>query len=607
MNINSQFPPSSPLLHSENELDSAPLTDGFDSLSKGKNFKLITKGEHREQQQDEAYLTPDPSSSLGDVTIASDNCEANDSMIKTNADSSPSKISRVVHDEIELVHSTKKSKPNPTSSIDVSQPLNAKNFGNVMHIPLNGDKFKIGRSGLSCSFKLNSKNKLISRVHAEVQFDEKSQMITLKCLGFNGLNITVPKLISVEHLKDREYLIKISEAAEVKEAKGKEDQNDSTTEGSSKSRILTRSSAFTNFYMLKDESIKMPLIEGTVLDFRGDLALLVYKKDPLNAASKTFIATDDSKKRKLSTGDLLKIVEEKKLQFSTHPTLAELKNKKSLALSSSGARPIVKKNLANTIIYKRASPAPTNENMEKSANQTVEKRASEIADSMVSKVKIESPKSTRAPLADVTNEHQKAGAAVEKKPVDTTSKIVVKQEMPQLDLPLKSTTREERSKSPEIRGDVPAEEQKKRGRSKKVKQTEEDILRSMPKEEVDAVLTTVPELDDISNLVTNHIAYSRILQTPFSSIRELNSIKKHNLTKLQLRCILIHHIACIGVIFRQGKDAAGKPLDEEYYYVPEKDSDVHRVQLVEELKGSSSHLRSCRKTHKQYFWKKPKL
>ncbi|ODV84048.1 hypothetical protein CANARDRAFT_29497, partial [[Candida] arabinofermentans NRRL YB-2248] len=86
---------------------------------------------------------------------------------------------------------------------------------------------------------------------------------------------------------------------------------------------------------------------------------------------------------------------------------------------------------------------------------------------------------------------------------------------------------------------------------------------------------------------------------------ELKKINELNINKLQLRCILIHKIECIGVIFRSGKDASGKPLDEEYYYIPEKDNDLQRVKLIEDLKGSASHLRNCRKVHKQYFWKKP--
>ena len=62
---------------------------------------------------------------------------------------------------------------------------------------------------------------------------------------------------------------------------------------------------------------------------------------------------------------------------------------------------------------------------------------------------------------------------------------------------------------------------------------------------------------------------------------------------------------CIGVIYRKGKDAAGKPLEEEYYYDLENDPNQVRKFNVLSIKGGRTGLRSCRKTHKQYFWKKP--
>ena len=50
----------------------------------------------------------------------------------------------------------------------------------------------------------------------------------------------------------------------------------------------------------------------------------------------------------------------------------------------------------------------------------------------------------------------------------------------------------------------------------------------------------------------------------------------------QIRAIL-HDLKCIGVIHRQGKDAAGQPLQEEYYYMP--DEDRERTTLVSNIKG----------------------
>lgn len=641
MNTSSQFPPSSPLLN--NELESEP--DVFDNLCSAKSiFSDNWEKEHIKRKFKEidnkvdAYITPDPSSSLGDVTLNSE--KDGDEHNEPSVHAIPNSEKNVKKQKVSI------------SKLDISQPLNQSNFKNVIQIPLNGDIFKIGRSGLSCSFKLNSKNRLISRVHAEVQYDKESNLILLKCLGYNGLNITIPQLVNIDHLKDQEYLVSIN-------GEGQEEV--------SNSRILTQSDAFTNFYMLKGESIKMPMIVGTVLDFRGDLALLVYNKhnlDLINTPEQFNSSKDKAANpktpvkmpRKLSTEQLLKIVEQKKLQFSTHPTLAELKNKKSHTTTDpSGPRPIEKRDLANTIIYKRPSPIPFENSPPEFENgindyaiddehdDSLDDETPEIVSPLTGKenkhINLPPKPTKRKVLGDITNvstnvhnssSNTQSKISLPKKPEEPKSQIpqeikqikeskIVKDVKKQAatSSPVSGTaiktTKKERSKTPEVSGnsDIKDEktvaEHKKKGRPKKTKQTEEDVLRSMPKEEIESVLSTVPELDDISNLITNHIAYSRVLQTPFSSIIDLNSIKKHSLTKLQLRCILIHSIDCIGVIFRQGKDAAGKPLDEEYYYIPEKDSDLQRVKLVEELKGSSSHLRSCRKTHKQYFWKKPKI
>ena len=64
-----------------------------------------------------------------------------------------------------------------------------------------------------------------------------------------------------------------------------------------------------------------------------------------------------------------------------------------------------------------------------------------------------------------------------------------------------------------------------------------------------------------------------------------------------LLVFLILLVACIGEIHREGKDAAVKPLESEFYYVPEKDDDVERrAAVVDGLRKPS--LRNCREQHK---------
>lgn len=101
----------------------------------------------------------------------------------------------------------------------------------------------------------------------------------------------------------------------------------------------------------------------------------------------------------------------------------------------------------------------------------------------------------------------------------------------------------------------------------------------------------------IENHVVNQLAFSRLSSTPLSTIlQNLPAEERGRVTSRQLQS-LIEATACVGVIERQGKDAAGKPLESEYYYVPEYDGDQERkATVVDGLRKPS--LRACRKQHK---------
>jgi len=60
---------------------------------------------------------------------------------------------------------------------------------------------------------------------------------------------------------------------------------------------------------------------------------------------------------------------------------------------------------------------------------------------------------------------------------------------------------------------------------------------------------------------------------------------------------LLLDIPCIGEIAREGKDAAGKPLENEFYYIPDMDDDKMRRDAVAGGLGKTS-LRAVRKQHK---------
>ena len=110
----------------------------------------------------------------------------------------------------------------------------------------------------------------------------------------------------------------------------------------------------------------------------------------------------------------------------------------------------------------------------------------------------------------------------------------------------------------------------------------------------------------IVNHVVNQLAFSRLQSTPLSVIMnnlpaELKGISpthKENsgLTHEDLRKLL-NATPSIGEIHREGKDAAGKALESEYYYIPDEDTDEQRREaVVEGLRKPS--LRNCRKQHK---------
>ena len=113
--------------------------------------------------------------------------------------------------------------------------------------------------------------------------------------------------------------------------------------------------------------------------------------------------------------------------------------------------------------------------------------------------------------------------------------------------------------------------------------------------------------DDLAHKIVNHVinqlAFSRLSSTPLSTIlhnlpSELRSLgaEAESLTTAQLKA-LIDGASCVGEVPRAGKDAAGKALESEYYYVPEEDTDEgRRDAVVEGLRKPG--LRSCRKQHK---------
>jgi hypothetical protein len=136
----------------------------------------------------------------------------------------------------------------------------------------------------------------------------------------------------------------------------------------------------------------------------------------------------------------------------------------------------------------------------------------------------------------------------------------------------------------------------------------------------------------IKNHVINQLAFSRVHAIPLSTIHinlpaELKACATTGMLDASLPHAelerLLHSIPCVGEISREGKDAAGKPLENEFYYLPEMDENVMRRDAVFGSRGGTG-LRAVRKAHKvrpylgmidgdpaytkqQYYWKKPRV
>ncbi|KAJ5263613.1 hypothetical protein N7478_011218 [Penicillium angulare] len=107
----------------------------------------------------------------------------------------------------------------------------------------------------------------------------------------------------------------------------------------------------------------------------------------------------------------------------------------------------------------------------------------------------------------------------------------------------------------------------------------------------------------VRNHAVNQLAFSRLSSTPFSTILNnlppsfwRSSASGSGPSRSDIRFIL-ETTKCIGKVAREGKDAAGKPLESEFYYVPDDDDDdMRRETVVNNLRKPG--LRNCRKQHK---------
>ena len=117
--------------------------------------------------------------------------------------------------------------------------------------------------------------------------------------------------------------------------------------------------------------------------------------------------------------------------------------------------------------------------------------------------------------------------------------------------------------------------------------------------------------DQLANIAINHLMYSQLSATPLSTLlAHVETVSEAIETRQQQHAqaqphlfqetleSLLRSVPCIGSVQREGKDAAGKSLETEYYYLPDLDEDEGRRNTVSSLGIGGRGLRNCRKSHK---------
>lgn len=385
------------------------------------------------------------------------------------------------------------------------------------------------------------RHKNISRLHAFATFYPETREVKLECKGTNGIVVVFPMRLDLV----------LTTCADLRQTFRLADKN-SDIEISSKE--LVKDTGLTSFVLLQGEAVFMPFIENTIIDFRhAECELKIceppsdYEYDSQNATE----TEDELQPLQITSDDFephtpVRIVTPPHLKKSSPPLLA-----------------------TEELLY---TPRVQQERGTSSEPTHLQQSSEAFVDDAGSKCEETLPEAPQTPKKQIAE--------------TSFSENVAKPNF---------KSNEENIRRRKFTSPSPQKTHKRKNQAKADKSSTEEILSRVSSRNVD--------ICELQHVLANHLAFSNVQQVPFSQLKDVNSTIS-TLKSEELRAILEIE-QCIGVIYRQGKDAAGKPLDEEYYYDVENDSDANRRQLVSALKGGRSNLRSCRRVHKQYFWKKP--
>ena len=240
-----QFPPSSPIV-GESRKDKAiqfkkdPIPKKLDFENVNLNIKNTVTTDHHIH-----YPTPLPSSSIGTLS------------------SSPIKHTKPLNT---LSSSPIKSSNTLISSFPLAEEprLNNKLVIPIQLHPNEPVTYKLGRQSSSCDIAL-PKFKLISRNHAILSYTPQKNQLKLTCLGLNGLIVALPRHISC-HLK-KNHLNQFEFSS-----------NDTLGIVDKERQLLKEEKNLTSFALMKGDTVILPFMNNTIIDFRNVEVLLTMKQ-----------------------------------------------------------------------------------------------------------------------------------------------------------------------------------------------------------------------------------------------------------------------------------------------------------------------------------------
>ncbi|CAI4038350.1 hypothetical protein SMKI_04G6940 [Saccharomyces mikatae IFO 1815] len=419
-------------------------------------------------------------------------------------------------------------------------------------------RLAIGRKKAVCNVILPCR-KNISRQHAFISYVAERNEIKLECNGTNGLSVHLPGSMQLHLIKPfptRNFYKLMTE-----ESLASQNAN------LSHAKALQKNHNLISFALAKGESVTFPYIQGTLVNFVGATVCLSLKEVERrsehcnnNFDEENSTETEDELCLLLTKNDDFPWQAETpsmKLVPVEHSPLTEQISKRLLTAS-----PIT--TIKSCIISHRTTPQSSFVINQPSTPKKLKRESVPLKNNVIQETPLPKDKVIGYPSTSSRNDN-----------------IIEKQ------------TFEVITEKTRVLSSISIDESPRK-RLKTSSNSNSKIFQSLAERGIIC--------DDLVHVLCNHLAFSNLQQTPLSQLRDINS-NTSQLSRDELGEVL-ETIPCISIIVRTGKDASGKALENEYYYDIENDDNDERKILYNLLKGGS-RLRSCRKEHKQYFWKRP--